>query len=336
MTQTYKIFRVEELKAERIFYQSPKKILYNNNKFIFIPIVYKLNENTMPVLFQLPSIKLNDSYKKDILLLPINTFNKTKTELLKNFLNELDEKLIQDFKNNGKKWCADYVQYLKNIEYKALVNLIEDNDPIYDNGVLNLQLEDINNFLLNKQIKNTVRIYNEKKEIVNSSDYTEVLQRGNIIQCILELKGLIIQMNNETTEIFPYIKTHQIRFTEERLLEVSLESYSFLDSEIEPTNYGQINNKSNLNSIHENNQNQEKVLEEYTSDDSDDESDDESNEDSDENSEENSEEELESEKLEESEESDNDTSDDEILKKIANDTSSSEKPKKRGRPTKKH
>lgn len=330
MSQSYKIFRVEELNIDRIFYQSPKKILHDNNKFVFIPVVYKNNENNFPVLFQLPSIKLNDTYKKDNLLLPINTFNKNKTELLKTFLNELDEKLIQDFKNNGKKWCSEYVQYLKNIEYKALVNLIDDSDPIYDNGVLNLQLEDINNFLLNRQVKNDIRVYNEKKEIIDSNNYSEVLQRGNIVQCILELKGLIIQMNNETTEIFPYIKTHQIRFIEEKLLEVSLENYSFLDSEVEPTNYEQ-KNKIPLESIHENN-NIENVLEEYTSDSSDETlDDDEDDDEDDEDDEENDDNEE-----QESEESSDESSDDEILKKIANDTSSSEKPKKRGRPTKKN
>jgi hypothetical protein len=41
-------------------------------------------------------------------------------------------------------------------------------------------------------------------------------------------------INNNNNEIYPYIKTHQIRYIEEKLFDVNLEDYSFLESEIEP------------------------------------------------------------------------------------------------------
>ena len=258
---SYKIFKIDDLDNKNFIYQSPKKINFNDKKVVFIPIVYKNSNSITPILFQVPSIKLNDSYKKDNLLLPINTVNTNKIMIIKNFFNNLDEKFIQDFKSNGKNWCKEVLQNLKNFEYKALVNIIEDNDLIYDNGVLNIQLEDINTTLFNKN-NSTVKVYNEKKELVNEENYKDVLQKGNIIQCILELKGLVITYSedpNETNEIFPYIKTHQIRYHEEKAIDVILDTYSFMDSEIEPEIETQIKheikNNINLQNIEENNNN---------------------------------------------------------------------------------
>ncbi len=251
---SFKIFRIEELNNRNFFYQSSKKINFNNKKVVFVPIIYKYSDANLPILFQVPSIKLNDSYKKDSLLLPINTVNPNKTLALKNFLNDLDEKLMQDFRLNGKIWCKEILQNLKNIEYKALVNVIEDNESVYDNGVLNLQLQDINTTLFNKSNNHSVKVFNEKKELVSEQNYRDILQKGNIVQCILELKGLVITYSddpNESNEIFPYIKTHQIRSYEEQLLDVTLENYSFLDTEMEPDNNLKTNelNKSSFNHL---------------------------------------------------------------------------------------
>ena len=246
---SFKIFKVEEIDNEKFLYQTPKKINFNNKKVIFIPIIYKDNLNSLPILFQIPSIKLNDSYRKDNLLLPISPINSNKTSNLKNFLNNLDEKFIEDFKLNGKKWCKELLQNLKNIEYKALVNVIDDDEKVYDNGVLSLQLEDINNTLFNKNKSNSVKVYSDRKELIDEENYKDVLQKGNIVQCILELKGLVITISentNESNEIFPYLKTHQIRYSEEKLLDVTLENYSFLESEVEPLN-NKINNSENYN-----------------------------------------------------------------------------------------
>lgn len=148
---SYKIFRIEELDLSNFFYQSPRKLTIDNRETIFIPLIYK-KDNVYPILFQLPSIKINDSYKNDTLLIPINTTNPNKTLALKTILNNLDEKLINDFKVNGKKWCKEVLNNLKNIEYKALVNEIDDDESIYSNGVLNLQLQ-----------KYLPKVYNEKR-----------------------------------------------------------------------------------------------------------------------------------------------------------------------------
>ena len=293
---SYKIFNIEEIQLGNFIYQSPKRINMPDKKCIFIPMVYKENEKVLPILFQLPSIKLNDSYKKDNLLLPINAIKQHKTEILKNLLNNIDEKIIQDFKNHGKKWCKEMVENLKNIEYKALVNDIDDDDIIYDNGVLNLQLNDINNYLLNKNTDFNLKIFNEKKEEVNEK-MEEVLIKGSIIQCIIELKGLIILLNSESNEIFPYVKTHQIRYFEERVLDVNLDQYSFLDSEIEPKKQSnQIQNIQIMDNIKEETEDNLDAL--------DDTSEEESEEDSD--------------------ETDSESSDDEILKKISREETSEE------------
>jgi hypothetical protein len=301
----YKIFSIEELNLEKINYLGAKKIETSESKYIFIPMVYK-DSNTLPLLFQLPSIKLNDTYKKDNLLLPINTLRGTRTNLLKNFLNNLDEKIINDFKTQGKKWCKEMVSSLKNIEYKALVNDIDDDEPVYDNGVISLSLEDINKSLFNKNTESSIKIYNEKKELINNKKYEDILQKGNIIQCIIELKGLIITISENNNEICPYIKTHQIRYIEEKLFDVNLEDYSFLESEMEPQ---QIHQSKQVQQVIQPVKSMLQKLEESIV-----EYDDESSEDN---------EEL---NLDESSDSD----DNEFIRKIAhnNDTSSEEMPKK--------
>ncbi len=304
---SYKIFRIEELNLSNFFYQSPRKIINNNHETIFIPMVYRENENVFPVLFQLPTIKINDSYKKDSLLLPINTNNYKKTEVLKSFLNNLDEKLINDFKVHGKKWCKEVIHNLKNIEYKALVNEIDDDEAIYNNGVLNIQLE-----------KFSPKVYNEKKELCDN--YDEVLQKGCTVQCILELKGLMIQLSNETNEIYPFIKTHQIRYIEEKLLDVNLDNYSFLDSDVE-IKVSEMPKKSALQNL------EEAINENDSEEDSDEDSDEESDDDDEEETEEEEYNEDNMDKLlnDESETSD---SDDELLRKIAKEESSEEEKKK--------
>lgn len=228
----YNIFHINELNLDKIIYLTPKK----QENSIFIPIMYESQTN-IPLLFQLPSIKLNDSYKqdKDILIIPLNTINTSKTETIKTVLNNIDEKFILDFKNRGKKWCKEIANNMKNIEYKTLVNEIVDDEEVYDNGVLNLQLSN--------NIKN-IKIYNEKKELLDIEQYEYALRKGNIIQSILELKGLMINLS-ETNEIYPVVKIHQIRYVEEKQIDVNLNLYSFLESEMEP-NIQQINNKSHV------------------------------------------------------------------------------------------
>jgi hypothetical protein len=291
---SYKIFNIEDIQLDNFIYQSPKKINMPDKKCIFIPLVYKENEKILPILFQLPSIKLNDSYKKDSLLVPLNAIKPNKTEILIKLLNDIDEKIIQDFKNHGKKWCKEMAENLKNIEYKALVNDIDDNDLVYDNGVLNLQLNDINNYLFNKNIDFNIKIFNEKKEQINEP-LEDVLIKGNIIQCIIELKGLIILLNHDSNEIFPLIKTHQIRYFEEKVLDINLDNYSFLDSEVEPKKIVS-NPVASMNKIKEAS---EEIDELDELDDSSDEYSDSSDEDS-------------------------ESSDDEILKRISKEKSSSE------------
>jgi hypothetical protein len=259
---SHKIFKVDEMDLNNINYFSPKKILANNKNFLFIPMVY--NEN-MPILIQLPSIKLNDSYKKDVLILPIKTTNINKTLLIKTFFNNLDNKILTDFKAHGKKWCKEIPQILKNIDYRAVINEIDDEEDVYDNGILSLQLEDINNTLFGKNLNsynNDIKVYNEKKELILNTDYESVLQKGNFVQCIIEFRGLIITQNENSSEIIPYIKVHQIRYSEEKIVHVNLDSYSFLESEVEPRINKQTVNKMNV--INEENNSEDNNVEEQS------------------------------------------------------------------------
>jgi len=246
---SYRIFKPEEVNLDNIVYHKSKKLENSDGKeYINIPISYSCKDGSnIPLIFQIPSIRLNDSYIKNnsnnsnVLFLPIKTINDNKTAGLKSFLNDLDEKIISDFKKNGRNWCKNYIDNLVNIEYKALVNDIDDDDIIYDNGVLSLELD---TGPLSK-----IKIYDENKQIIDNEQVENCLLKGNIVQCILELKSIAIVTQNDSNEIFSCIKTHQIRF--KKPLQESQESqeidsieapdvdivdYSFLESEIEPQN----------------------------------------------------------------------------------------------------
>ena len=79
-------------------------------------------------------------------------------------------------------------------------------------------------------------------------------------------------INNNNNEIYPYIKTHQIRYIEEKLFDVNLEDYSFLESEMEPQILQTQNNpiKTMLQKLEENivqsEENEELNLDESSSD----------------------------------------------------------------------
>ena len=252
---SYKIFKPEEINLDNIVYHKSKKLENSDGKeYVNIPISYNNNNTNIPLIFQIPSIQLNDSYIKknsSALLIPIKTINENKTTGLKSFLNDLDEKIISDFKTNGRKWCKNYIDNLVNIEYKALVNDIDDDDIIYDNGVLSLELD--------TNATSKIKIYDENKQFVSNNEIENCLVKGNIIQCILELKSIAIVTQDDSNEIFSCIKTHQIRFKKPEdqesdsdsieVPDVDIVDYSFLESEIEP------NIINNMNPNIENNKN---------------------------------------------------------------------------------
>ncbi len=229
------ILRHDEIDVNNITYFSQQK--YGN--IIFVPIGYKYNTGKIPLIFQIPSIKLNDMYKHNNMIVPINCLNKFKTPSLKELLNNIDDRLINDFKSYAHVWFRDFETNIKNLDYKSIVNDISsstDNDDIYSNGVFGLKLIDEYATLIKKQPTHA-KIYDIDKNIKNEIDYNKFLVSGTIVQSIIELKGILINITDTNNEIIPYIKVHQIRFIEEeKLNDINLDMYSFLDSEIEPKN----------------------------------------------------------------------------------------------------
>ena len=239
------ILRHDEIDINNIRYYSQQK--FGNT--LYIPIGYEFHSKKIPLIFQIPSIKLNDSYKHNNIIVPINCINKYKTQSLKKLLLDIDQKIMLDFKKNAHIWFRDIETNVKNFDYKSCVNEINDKDTdkdnIYANGVFGLNLIDDNAKLIKKQQTHT-RVYNVTKNICNECDYHKVIVSGTTIQSIVEVKGIIIKIENDESEVLPYIKVHQVRYIEEeKINDIDLDAYSFLDSEIEP----KINYKTTIENV---------------------------------------------------------------------------------------
>lgn len=152
-----------------------------------------------------------------------------------------------------------------------------------------------------------------KRELCEN--YEKVLHKGCTLQCILELKGLMIQLSENNNEIYPCIKTHQIRYIEEKILDVHLDNYSFLDSEVE-IKVSEMPKKSALQKLEETvNNTSEEETEEGDDEEEDDDNEDDDDEDDDDDDKNNMDKLLEN-------NSDTSDSDDELLRKIAKEESS--------------
>lgn len=248
----FTIFKLYDFDLEKLVYLDPIK--NPNNNTIFIPTMLNHNNKKIHPLIQVPSIKLCDNYKNNILICPLVGLDEEKTAIIRKFFNNIDNKVINDFKKYGKTWCPN----IKNISYKAIVSEIDEENSI-------TQYTDVNEVitfnLFNKDKDGNVtfftKVYDAKKNIITPENIENYLQRGNIIQSIIEFRGINITLENNNLEVQFIIRTHQIRVTE-TYKEINIESYSFLDSEIEPqisqVKYNQVKNKQikHMDNIQEN------------------------------------------------------------------------------------
>lgn len=224
----FTIFKLYDVDLEKLVYLDPIK--NPNNNTIFIPTMLNHNNKRIHPLIQVPSIKLCDNYKNNILICPLVGLDEEKTNIIRKFFNSIDNKVINDFKKYGKTWCPN----IKNISYKAIVSEIDEENSITQYTNVN---EVITFNLFNKDKDGNItfftKVYDAKKNIITPENIENYLQRGNIIQSIIELRGINITLENNNLEVQFIIRTHQIRVTE-TYKDINIESYSFLDSEIEP------------------------------------------------------------------------------------------------------
>jgi hypothetical protein len=175
-------FKISEIELNNIQYKNIKES--TNRKIIFIK--YRENKKHKNLVFQLPTL-VNDSSidSKDIEII-LNTKDNNKKAKLINFLNELDNKIIQDAKLNASVWF-DHIQDKTNVNYNHIIRNFKDNESIKFK-ILN-----------EKEFKTNLFIDDEIK-----IDIEDIPTNGEI-KCILELYAIWINGNNFGPIIRPVI-----------------------------------------------------------------------------------------------------------------------------------
>ncbi len=206
-------FKISEIELNNIQYKNIKES--TNRKIIFIK--YKENKKYKNLVFQLPTL-VNDSSidSKDIEII-LNTKDNNKKAKLINFLNELDNKIIQDAKLNASVWF-DHIQDKTNVNYNHIIRNFKDNESIKFK-ILN-----------EKEFKTNLFIDDEIK-----IDIEDIPTNGEI-KCILELYAIWINGNNFGPIIRPVILSFLPDTDTEYNYEILMKDNSLLEDKLAELN----------------------------------------------------------------------------------------------------
>lgn len=198
------IHRISEIDFDKISYSAPVNIQNN--------IVVYINYNkTSPLLVTVPSLLAIDQVNdKNEILLSLTAKDDKNNNSVREFFKQLDQKFINDIKINAKTWKIK----TNNVSYKALVNIIEENQA----GIIKFKIIEKEDF--------ATRVYNKEKQQLNKEEYKNVIKKDCYIKSIIEISS--IWFNSENIVIF--IKTHQIRVSFKKK-PLSLDVYAFSDSD---------------------------------------------------------------------------------------------------------
>lgn len=213
------IFKLEDILMDNIKFMRPIKIKND----IVVPILYGHSGKSDPMLVQIPSLYLNNSYNGNgTILLPLIGRTECTTIDIVNFFSELDRTMIANIKSilYGIKRENRHSMDFSNISYKSIINEIEGDDgEIYKNGLIKYKI--CGDF--------SSKIYDENKNFIHQEEYEGKLVKGIYLKSIIEINSLVLRDN----VIHVYIKPHQLRITEEKFQSICLDSYSFIDSDDE-------------------------------------------------------------------------------------------------------
>jgi len=201
-------YRIHQIDFDNIVYNKVKTS--ESKKIIFIKYQEKHKQN--PFVIQCPTIlnvneayKINDDYHE--LEIPLITQEKNKNELLINFFEDLDRKVISDAKNNSKLWF-DEVNNKDSIRYKKI---IKESDT-YKDGILRLKIIKNVDFETLLQIENKKRI--QIKDIPNNS----------WCKMLLEIYAIVINYQNNSFYVF--LRPIILSFREKQIVNYN---YKFLE-----------------------------------------------------------------------------------------------------------
>jgi len=192
---SYRIYKPDEIDFDNISYSKP--VDYNRH----ISSIY-ISYDKNPLLVQLPGLfcidgieKVNNRSISHELLLTLNSTSNTKTATIKTFLENLDRKLIVDAKSK-----YSWGENAGKLTYKVVVRQSNNDNPLYDNGVLKIKFIKSNGF-------STV-VYNSNREIIPESQYFNTFNENCYVSMILEFVSL---WKNRSGVFGVYIRPHQVR-----------------------------------------------------------------------------------------------------------------------------
>lgn len=211
-----KTLRISQIDLNKISYESirgkDKKYIPINydgigNKLIFqTPL---LMSNSLPV-------KNDDYYELDI---PLYGKSHRKVDKFVKLLRQLDMKFINDVKQHAKKWF----QEKSKIRYKSIIRDINDNNRIYENGLIKIKILPTYNGTI--VIQNGKEI--EPNDLVNHSQ----------IRLILEVRALWLSDEGFGLYLKPLVIEQQvIKKYQFSFIEDSDSDSDILDTEIGPAN----------------------------------------------------------------------------------------------------
>jgi hypothetical protein len=169
-------YRIEDINLSKIRYINKK--VTNSKTIIYVKYEDKNKLNNF--VFQTPSlrnvndiVKKNGFYEMDI---PLVGQNESKTNLLVEFLNNLDRKIINDGKINND-WFDNFI-INDNIKYQRT---IRENDN-YNNGMIKVKI------LKNENFETIVQINN--KDRIDISKVNKIINKNCWVKMILEVYAI--------------------------------------------------------------------------------------------------------------------------------------------------
>lgn len=212
-----KIFKLNEIDLDNITYGDVIK----HHDISTININYSYENKYVPLLIETEYFYSIDGIKEislkhfthEIVLL-LQSKSDTKTQHLIDFFNNLDKKIIQDGMNEKYDWDT-----YEELTYKVLVRKVNNDNDIYNNGVVKIKLYENGRF---KTI-----LYNKNKKSINKEDCKQYFNKYCYIKVIMELVSL---KKNDKGIFEIFVRTHQLLIdTDEPPINL-LNKYEFKDT----------------------------------------------------------------------------------------------------------
>lgn len=208
---THTIFKMQDLRPSNFVYANP----FNMKGDTVVRMFYNQNKQKLPILIELPQIYNNDQYNNtEHIILPIMSNEDDHTLALAKFFTDLDRQIINDLKNNIKKWVPN----IKSAMYKEFVSELEDDESeIYKLGAIKLRI---------RESEFKTKFYDNDRNNLSVDQLSSYLIRGVYLKIIIELKGIHIAKNEDVSLI---VRTHQVKVLPPLDEVIELNDYSFKD-----------------------------------------------------------------------------------------------------------